>query len=238
MSFADILAQIVGFLELGGPVVAIIGALSVAALAIILIKLVQFALEGVGRRRRAERAVYLWVHGRRAEARQLVSDARGPTGASVAVAMATAERANTDKSLAEDEVGRIAAIRLHRLGRGLRPLDTIAQIAPLLGLFGTVLGMIEAFQKLQGAGNAVDPSLLAGGIWVALMTTAAGLALAMPVSIVVTFFEGMIDNERMAIESLSSAVLIDSALNAGDLHEAAFDAGDTVSPVKRLVHAH
>ena len=57
---------------------------------------------------------------------------------------------------------------------GFRLLDTIGQTAPLLGLFGTVLGMIDAFQALQEAGQAVDPSLLAGGIWVALLTTAAG----------------------------------------------------------------
>ena len=71
-----------------------------------------------------------------------------------------------------------AEVRFARLEGGFRLLDSVAQLAPLLGLFGTVLGMIEAFQSLQDAGSQVDPSLLAGGIWVALLTTAVGLALA------------------------------------------------------------
>ena len=56
-----------------------------------------------------------------------------------------------------------------------------------MGLFGTVLGMIDAFRALQAAGDAVDPSVLAGGIWVALLTTAAGLGVAMPTSLALTF---------------------------------------------------
>ena len=56
--------------------------------------------------------------------------------------------------------------------------------------------MIEAFQALQDAGDQVDPSQLAGGIWVALMTTAAGLSVAMPASVALSWFEGRIDTER------------------------------------------
>lgn len=67
--------------------------------------------------------------------------------------------------------------------------------------------MIEAFQALQGAGNAVDPSLLAGGIWVALLTTAVGLAVAMPVSLVLTWFETRLENERVAIETMTTSLL-------------------------------
>jgi biopolymer transport protein ExbB len=74
--------------------------------------------------------------------------------------------------------------------------------------------MIEAFRQLQGAGSAVDPSLLAGGIWVALLTTAAGLAVAMPVSLVLTWFETRIENERVAIETVTTAFLSQQALGA------------------------
>ena len=83
---------------------------------------------------------------------------------------------------------------------GFRVLDTIAQLAPLLGLLGTVLGMIEAFQALQTAGSQVDPAALAGGIWVALLTTAAGLSVAMPTSIALSWFEAQIDRERAMAE--------------------------------------
>lgn len=248
MALSEILSQVSQFLALGGPVVGILGALSVLALAIVLVKLVQFTVEQVGRRGRPEQAVALWVRGRHVEACRMLAGARGPTGQAVSAAMVAAGEAGADKAWIEEEVGRIAAIRLHRLGRGLRALDTIGQIAPLLGLFGSVLGMIEAFQKLQTAGNAVDPSLLAGGIWVALLTTAAGLALAMPVSLVVTVFEGLIENERVSIETLSSAVLLEATRNAGavqadmagpaDTPFAQAQDGAVVQPVKRVAHAY
>jgi biopolymer transport protein ExbB len=93
-----------------------------------------------------------------------------------------------------------------QLERGLRALDILAQMAPLLGLFGTVLGMIEAFQALQGAGSQVDPSILAGGIWVALLTTAAGLAVAMPVSIGLAWLESQLERERAMAERVISAI--------------------------------
>ncbi|MBL4599295.1 MAG: MotA/TolQ/ExbB proton channel family protein, partial [Rhizobiaceae bacterium] len=102
---------------------------------------------------------------------------------------------------------------LHELQRGFRAMDAIAQISPLLGLFGTVLGMIEAFQKLQTAGNTVDPSILAGGIWVALMTTAVGLAVAMPVSLILTWFETRLEDERIAIETMSGSIISGELLN-------------------------
>ena len=67
----------------------------------------------------------------------------------------------------------------------------------MLGLFGTVLGMIAAFQALQEAGASVDPSALAGGIWVALLTTAGGLAIAMPTSLALSWFESRTEADRL-----------------------------------------
>lgn len=87
--------------------------------------------------------------------------------------------------------------RFAELERGLKLLDSVAQLAPLLGLFGTVLGMISAFQALQEAGDQVDPSALAGGIWVALATTAVGLAVAMPTALVLSWFEARLDADRV-----------------------------------------
>jgi biopolymer transport protein ExbB len=88
--------------------------------------------------------------------------------------------------------------------------SVIAQMAPLLGLFGTVLGMIDAFQALQEAGDQVDPTVLAGGIWVALMTTAVGLAVAMPTSLILTWLESRVAAERIATDEA-----IDDELNPG-----------------------
>lgn len=71
----------------------------------------------------------------------------------------------------------------------LRPLEVVAACAPLLGLLGTVIGMIEAFATLSSAGSDINPSLLAGGIWKALLTTAAGLIVALPALIAWHIFD-------------------------------------------------
>lgn len=199
-------------LELGGPVVAVLLALSIFAVALIGLKLFQFVRERVGASGRAQQALRLWNNGRTGEARQLAESGASAASAAVAVAMRLAATRNVPKSAIEQEVGRIAVTRLHDLQRGFRALDAIAQIAPLLGLFGTVLGMIEAFQQLQAAGNSVDPSILAGGIWVALLTTAVGLAVAMPVSLALTWFETRLEDERVAIETLTAAVFASDLL--------------------------
>jgi biopolymer transport protein ExbB len=78
------------------------------------------------------------------------------------------------------------------LTRGLRPLATIAQVAPLLGLLGTVTGMIIAFGEISSSGTG-NPGLLAGGIGQALVTTAAGLIVAIPVLIGQNYLAGRVD---------------------------------------------
>lgn len=207
----DALKDSVGFLvSTGGPVVTLLLVLSVFALALTLIKLQQFWRERVGSDRQAKTALHAWRHGRFADAQSAVQNGRSVSSAVLAAAMRMIQT-NAPRQAAEEEVGRIALLRLHSLQRGFRALDAIAQIAPLLGLFGTVLGMIEAFQQLQGAGNAVDPSMLAGGIWVALLTTAVGLAVAMPVSLILTWFESRVENERVTVEAIATEFFNGSA---------------------------
>lgn len=205
--FADVFATAASLVDLGGPVVAILLGISVIALALVLLKLAQFAYQRVGRRRRTQRAIILYAHGSKAEALALLEGDRSPVAEVVATAMRLGNDNGIPKDIVEEEVGRVALARIYGLQRGFRALDAIVQVAPLLGLFGTVLGMIEAFQTLQSAGNAVDPSILAGGIWVALLTTAAGLAIAMPVSLVLTWFESRVENERVAIETLTTRLI-------------------------------
>ncbi|MCC5777671.1 MotA/TolQ/ExbB proton channel family protein [Nitratireductor sp. B36] len=213
--FDGVISSIGSFLQLGGPVVAILLVLSVFAVALILLKFMQFQRERVGRHGRSNRALHAWFHHNQADARAMLANARSPLEETLATTMRLAA-AKADKGAIEDEISRLALGRLHDLQRGFRALDAIAQVAPLLGLFGTVLGMIEAFQKLQEAGNSVDPSLLAGGIWVALLTTACGLAVAMPVSLLLTWFETRIENERVAIETMTATVLSHASIEKAE----------------------
>ncbi len=181
-------------LALGGPVVMILLALSVVMIAVTLLKLGQFLRAGVGRYSDAERKVDAYVHGRP------LPRADGGTLSAVVVDRLVA--AGTLDHDARENAESFAAMRLHQLRKLVGLLDTIAQISPLLGLFGTVLGMIEAFKALEGAGASVDPSILAGGIWVALLTTAVGLAVAMPASVIASWFDARLENERVAIDTL------------------------------------
>ncbi|WP_338092796.1 MotA/TolQ/ExbB proton channel family protein [Leisingera aquaemixtae] len=90
----------------------------------------------------------------------------------------------------------------------IRLLELIAMVAPLLGLLGTVLGMIQSFQELELAQGAANASVLAGGIWQALLTTAAGLMVAIPAAVAAGLFAARIDAAAQAIESAAGRLLL------------------------------
>jgi biopolymer transport protein ExbB len=102
-------------------------------------------------------------------------------------------------------------LELSKLERGLVILATLTNIAPLLGFLGTVIGMIIAFQAIEVAGE-VEATLVAGGIKVALLTTASGLAIAIPVSIAHNYFVSRIDS--LVIDMEESAQKMIDALHA------------------------
>lgn len=192
-------ASAYAFVDKGGPVVVILLVMSVIALAVILMKLFQFALARVGSTARTERALGHWVAGRGEEALAAADGSRAPSG----IALAHGIRGllgGVDERIVREDVERVALQELAGLRSHMRVLEVTVQIAPLLGLFGTVIGMISAFQALQGAGSQADPAVLAGGIWVALMTTAVGLAVAIPVAFANAWFEGRIEAERDVTE--------------------------------------
>lgn len=218
-------------IDAGGPVVVLLIGFSVAALAIAAAKIVQFVSVGAGRHARARHALDLWLAGRRGEAQGLVAGSRGPAAVVLAHAMRGAARAKADEARVREDVERVCGEQLGVLNAGIRPLDAIAQIAPLIGLFGTVIGMIEAFRQLQAAGAAVDPSVLAGGIWVALLTTAVGLAVAIPATLAVSWFEGIVERERQAMESLVTALFTGRACGAPQQ-------GASAEPAAEAAHAH
>lgn len=203
----SIIEQVVSFLQLGGPVVACIAGLSVVALALVLLKTTEFLVCGVGAQKRASMATRYWQQGRFGDAKDALANPKSAAEKAVETTFRLLE-SRAPKQTIEERVSVEASANIYQFSKGVRALEAIAQVAPLIGLFGTVLGMIEAFQALQSAGSNVDPSALAGGIWVALMTTAAGLGVAMPVSLVVTWLESRLESERVAIETLTSSLLL------------------------------
>ncbi len=88
----------------------------------------------------------------------------------------------------EERLTEVGQEEINRHSKYIRGLEVIASITPLLGLLGTVIGMVQAFNKVADHKGIVDPSLLAGGIWEALLTTAAGLSVAIPTMVVLHYF--------------------------------------------------
>ena len=93
----------------------------------------------------------------------------------------------------EEKLSLAGQEEINTFGKNIRGLEVIATISPLMGLLGTVIGMVQAFSKVAEYQGQVDPGLLAGGIWVALLTTAAGLAVAIPAVIMLHYFEKKIE---------------------------------------------
>lgn len=194
------------FLVNGGPAIWAIAALSVVTVALILWKIWRLVLEGAWSRRTSRRAVQAWEEGDATLALTIVKDRKGVRSRLVTAAMRA--RLSLNEDAAREETSRIAKRLLGAQGSALRALELISTIAPLLGLLGTVMGMIAAFQALQAAGSNADPSLLAGGIWEALLTTAAGMAVAIPASMALTWFEAVVENLRMDMEDLSARIFV------------------------------
>lgn len=189
--------QMLEFLNSGGPALWAIAVLSVLVLAIVLWKLWRLTLIGA------------WS---RAGAEALLTRQNGSSKGLRArfVADVFAARRLPD-ALAREEVMRIAARQLSDLRSGLRPLELIVTIAPLIGLLGTVLGMIEAFQALETSGGQADPSVLAGGIWEALLTTAAGMGVAIPAAVALSWFEAIADTVQGDLEDFATRIFTQDA---------------------------
>ena len=115
------------------------------------------------------------------------------------------------RDVMRDSIEEAASQVVHELERYLGALGTIAAIAPLLGLLGTVVGMIKVFTALNltGAGN---PQVLAGGISEALITTAAGLSIAIPAMIAHRFFVRRVDSLVVVMEQ-EAVKLVDALHN-------------------------
>jgi len=181
----------------GGPVVVVLVGMSVVALATVVVKLWQFHRAGLWRRAHVKRMIDRLEPGALPTARDGPDRSRHP--AAHLLRLTRDERAT---GLSNAKLREILQQRgtemLDSLRGGLRTLEVIGALAPLLGLLGTVMGMIEAFRALETAGSRVDPAVLSGGIWQALSTTAVGLGVAIPVIMALNLFERAL--ERLATD--------------------------------------
>ncbi len=163
--------------ELGGQVVAVQLVISTLGFAIVLYKILQFTTVGDGRFNAANRSVDLWLEGDQETALEQLGSSRFTLARDLKFGL---EHIKTgDRELLRDELSRRGMYFLRPYGSFLRALEIVYYLSPVLGLLGTVLGMIDAFRHLAAvAGTEKGSSALANGIWEALVCTAVGLVIA------------------------------------------------------------
>lgn len=186
------LSSLMELIELGGPVVVVLGAMSVLGLAIVLLKGWQFATVRIADRSFITPALDAWHSGQASAAISQLENRKNPIAAALAAAMTRLVN-EPREDRAREEAARVGAQHLAAMRGYFRPLEVIGTLAPLLGLLGTVMGMIEAFRELEAAGSQVNPAILSGGIWEALLTTAVGLIVAIPAVAALNWLERIVE---------------------------------------------
>jgi biopolymer transport protein ExbB len=181
---------------------------SVLAVAIVVAKVRQFLKLRIDDTTHLEVALRSLEEKGSAELRQKLEGSSHPVARVVMQSVSLCENSQLPLADIEVEIGRIGSDLLRQLDCWLRPLNGVAQLSPLLGLLGTVLGMISAFMTIQSAGTAVNPAMLAGGIWEALLTTAFGLIVAVPTMAAYYYFEGKVDQVQGLMNSTTLRVLL------------------------------
>jgi biopolymer transport protein ExbB len=192
-------------LELGGPVVAVLMIISVFGFAIAIYKFFQFSTLSPGRFQVLHNALDKWQDSQEQCLTQL-QKARLGLGRIMKFGLDHRDAPETEEL--REELARQATNFLQPYARYLRPLELIYYLAPVLGLLGTVLGMIEAFRGLESSsGLDKDSTALAGGIWEALLTTAVGLSIAIPFTVVHAWLETRLDAATAQVSDLLTRVM-------------------------------
>ena len=189
------IGSLIQTLAKGGPVMIPLVLCSVLALAVVVERLGFWWRHGD--LRPAERALELAERGKLDEALEVVRDARGPSARVVAAGLAErdAEVPAKMEAAAQAEMGRLKSY--------LPVLDTIITLSPLLGLLGTVTGMIAAFGILSTTGMN-QPTAITGGVAEALIATAAGLAIAIGTLVPYNYFTARAEQAMDAMERVAS----------------------------------
>lgn len=185
-------------LAAGGAGIWVIGALSVLMIAVTLERLHRFRPSAVVPAGLVDEILPLWEAGRFEEVDQVL--ARSDSVLARTLRFVAAHRARWPADVLATRAGEIASRALRLEQQRAYPLAVVATVAPIVGLLGTVVGMIEAFHVIAFTGGMGDASLLAGGISKALVNTAAGLSVALPSLALHHFFRHRLTVSGLALE--------------------------------------
>jgi len=183
----------------GGPLMVPIALCSVIALAYIVERSIRLRSGRLGPRRFGRELLEALRSGGPGKAEELCANGGHPLAR---ILLAGLKRNGAPVLEVEKAVEDAGAREVQRLSANLKPLVVVAMISPLLGLLGTVWGMILAFSNIAGQDALGKPEMLASGISQALITTAAGLAIAIPTQAAYFFFKGKIDRFVRRTEDL------------------------------------
>lgn len=199
----------------GGWMMYPLGACALLGLILIVWKLIDLTTKAARTRTFLREVDALVAERKIPQALALARDSDTPAGRILAAGL---ERHDEGAERVSKAIENVGLIEMAGLEGGLVWLATISNVAPLLGFLGTVIGMIQAFQAIEAAGE-VEATVVAGGIKVALVTTATGLAIAIPINIAHNYFVTRVD--RLVIDMEESAQKMIDAVHAHEREVAA-----------------
>ncbi|HOB42078.1 MAG TPA: MotA/TolQ/ExbB proton channel family protein [Bacillota bacterium] len=195
------------YIKAGGPVMYPIIFVSIIGLAVVIEKIIQLFHTQTDSDRLMRSVKLNLAQGRPVEAMQAVKNEKGPIAGVARAAIANYDKPREQIRAAVEAAGREEVFMMERK---MNVLDGVITLAPLLGLLGTVTGLIKSFQVLSAFGGLTTPAQLSGGIAEAMITTAAGLIVATPLVIIESWLSVVIDDrvadmEKYAIELIALA---------------------------------
>lgn len=200
------------FLQPAGIVLVPLFACSVIALALIADRgLALMRLQGVSH----ARALSIRNTASEKGAEEALSELQSDKPFYVAAVKVLKDNLHTDKTLREEAASLELQAAGRELSRRLTGLTTIAGLAPLLGLLGTVIGLMVAFQSLEGSTGPVEPGVVAGGLWQAMITTVIGLIIAVPCLVCHAWFRSRIRYRMADAAALLTALSLAADMQGG-----------------------
>jgi biopolymer transport protein ExbB len=193
--------QLSWLLDRGGPLMIPIGLCSVLGIAVVIERILYLIWTHENPAEVYEHVANLTRAGRTRDALQYCQSQRGALARTLGAGLTQFRK---ERRRLEETLAVAGQEQLTRIERRLRALEVMATISPLLGLLGTVTGMIRAFRQVAAVQGTVSPALLASGIWEALLTTAAGLMVAIPLMIFLHYFERKREKIGLEIEKYAS----------------------------------
>ena len=185
----------------GGIIVWILAGYSFIAMTILFERVIRFTFMGRPGRNTEHKLLDAL---RQCQPDSIIDSMRGPEGRVLQGMLQASKEGIKDLNRVAIRLG---SFELNKMEKGFRTLSFLGNTAPLLGLLGTIIGMIKAFMVIEQAGGQVDAQALAGGIWEAMLTTGVGLAVAIPVLLLLHLLESAADKRAHSMRNYASIML-------------------------------